>query len=253
MSEQAIFDGMVVGGLLCAGIVFLVLFLVPAPYGRHLRKGWGPTIGNTVGWVLMELPAALTLPILVIWGTRPITGTMLAFVLLWELHYVQRTFVYPFQIRGKGKRMPIAILLSAVAFNLFNGYLNGRYLGHFAPEYPDTWLTDPRFMAGVVLFLAGFLINIHADQTLFRLRAPGETGYKVPCGGLYHWVSCPNYLGELLEWIGWAVATWSLPGLVFAVWTVANLVPRAWAHHRWYRRTFEDYPRDRKAVIPFVF
>lgn len=253
MSEQTFYDALIVGGLLCAGVVFLVLFLVPAPYGRHVRRGWGPTIDNTAGWVLMELPAALTLPALVVWGTKEITGATLAFVLLWEVHYVQRTFIYPFQIRGEGKRMPIAILLSAVVFNLFNGYLNGRYLGHLGPEYPDGWMTDPRFVIGVLFFIGGFVINIHADRTLFRLRAPGETGYSIPHGGLYRWVSCPNYLGELLEWFGWALATWSIPGLVFAVWTVANLVPRAWAHHRWYRTTFEDYPKDRKAVIPFVF
>lgn len=36
------------------------------------------------------------------------------------------------------------------------------------------------------------------------------------------------------------------------VWTAVNLVPRALAHHRWYREHFEDYPRQRKALIPFV-
>jgi 3-oxo-5-alpha-steroid 4-dehydrogenase 1 len=253
VDEKSFFNALIGCGLLSAAGGFLLLFFVPAPYGRHVRKGWGPTINNTAGWILMELPAALTLPLLVAWGTRPVNRISLVFVLLWELHYLHRTFVYPFRIRGRAKRMPVLILISAVLFNVFNGYLNGRYLGHFAQEYPNAWLMDPRFLAGAFLFLSGFTINIRADRTLFRLRAPGETGYKIPHGGLYRWVSCPNYLGELLEWIGWAIATWSLPGVVFAIWTAANLVPRAWAHHRWYRTTFEDYPPERKAVIPFVF
>jgi hypothetical protein len=45
---------------------------------------------------------------------------------------------------------------------------------------------------------------------------------------------------------------WNLPALSFAVWTAANLIPRAISHHAWYRRTFADYPRDRRAVIPAV-
>ena len=69
---------------------------------------------------------------------------------------------------------------------------------------------------------------------------------------MYRHVSCPNYLGEMLEWTGWAVLTWSLAGTAFAVFTAANLVPRAMAIHRWYRDKFPDYPVERKAVIPFL-
>jgi len=83
--------------------------------------------------------------------------------------------------------------------------------------------------------------------------ALGETGYKIPHGGLFERVSCPNYLGEIIEWSGWALATWCLPGLSFAVWTFANLAPRARAHHRWYRAKFPEYPEERKALIPGVW
>ena len=91
-----------------------------------------------------------------------------------------------------------------------------------------------------------------ADATLRGLRAPGSSDYRIPTGGLYEYVSCPNYLGEIIEWTGWAVMTWSLAGLSFAVWTAANLAPRAWTHHRWYRATFPDYPKTRRALLPFV-
>ncbi|HEX6242129.1 MAG TPA: 3-oxo-5-alpha-steroid 4-dehydrogenase, partial [Polyangiales bacterium] len=94
--------------------------------------------------------------------------------------------------------------------------------------------------------------NRQSDRILLGLRAPGETGYKIPRGGLYSFISCPNYFGELVEWCGWALLTWSLPGLFFALFTAANLVPRALAHHRDYRRRFPDYPSERRAVLPFV-
>jgi len=82
------------------------------------------------------------------------------------------------------------------------------------------------------------------------LRRPQESGYKIPYGGLFRWVSCPNYLGEIVIWTGWAVTTWSLPGLAFALWTATNLIPRARANHRWYRNYFPDYPASRKALLP---
>jgi protein-S-isoprenylcysteine O-methyltransferase Ste14 len=83
------------------------------------------------------------------------------------------------------------------------------------------------------------------------MRREADGAYVVPRGILFRRVSCPNYLGELIQWCGWAVATWSLAGLTFAVWTAANLVPRAHAHHRWYRERFPDYPPERRALLPF--
>jgi steroid 5-alpha reductase family enzyme len=102
------------------------------------------------------------------------------------------------------------------------------------------------------LFALGVYINIQSDNILLNLRKPGESGYKIPYGGMFRYVSSPNYLGEIIEWTGYALACWSLPALSFAVWTIANLVPRAIAHHRWYQRQFSDYPAERKALIPFV-
>ena len=104
-----------------------------------------------------------------------------------------------------------------------------------------------------MLFLAGFAANRWADAQLRGLRTPGDHSYKIPQGGLYRWISSPNYFGEIVEWFGWALMTWSLAGLTFAIWTVANLAPRAIANHRWYHDTFKDYPAERKALVPFLW
>ena len=95
-------------------------------------------------------------------------------------------------------------------------------------------------------------INHRSDTILINLRKPGETGYKIPKGFLFNKISCPNHFGEIVEWIGFAILSWSLPGLVFVIWTMANLVPRSLNHHKWYKDNFREYPKDRKAVIPFV-
>jgi 3-oxo-5-alpha-steroid 4-dehydrogenase 1 len=103
-------------------------------------------------------------------------------------------------------------------FNLINAYLNARWLSELG-SYTIAWLWSPAFIIGLTLFVTGYRINRWADRVLANLRAPGETGYKIPRGGLYELISCPNYFGELLEWTGFP----------FVAFTAANLVPRALA------------------------
>jgi steroid 5-alpha reductase family enzyme len=103
-----------------------------------------------------------------------------------------------------------------------------------------------------MLFVFGFFVHVLADRELRLLRLASEGKHGLPRGVLFRFLSCPNYFGEIVEWSGFALATWSPGGLVFALWTAANLVPRALHHHRWYRMTFADYPSSRRAVAPFV-
>jgi 3-oxo-5-alpha-steroid 4-dehydrogenase 1 len=232
---------------------FVTEFFYRAPYGRWSSKHWGPTIPGWLGWVLMETPAALTIAVIYASAPRPQTVTSIVFLLMWEAHYLHRAFIYPFTRTDRRKPMPLAIPAMGIGFNLLNGWLNGTWLFELSGGYPRAWLQDPRFLVGLAIFILGFIINRAADRTLRDLRAPGELDYKIPRGGLYRWVSCPNYLGEIILWGGWSIATWSLPGLSFAVWTFANLAPRAIGYHRWYHERFTDYPPERRALIPFVW
>jgi 3-oxo-5-alpha-steroid 4-dehydrogenase 1 len=253
MSQDHLQVYIILGMLAVAVAVFVALFFVKAPYGRHLRQGWGPLVPNRLGWVIMESPAALVFAICFAIGTASKNLPLLLFFVLWELHYVHRAFIYPLTIRDGNKKMPVAVILMGFSFNLANTYANGRYLFSLSGGYPRDWLHDPRFLAGLILFLAGFIVNRWADLALRKLRKPGETGYRIPYGGLFRWISCPNYLGEIVEWFGWALMTWSLVGLVFAVWTFANLAPRARSHHAWYHAQFAEYPAERKALIPRIW
>lgn len=237
-----------------AVVIFIFLFYKTAPYGRHAAAGWGPPVNNTLGWILMEAPASLLFLLYAFIGDSPINVTTAALIVIWQSHYIHRAFVYPFTLRGSHS-MPLSIMLFGFLFNAVNTYIQGRWIFSFSPAgyYSEAWLADPRFIFGTVLFFTGYAVNKHADYVLRNLRKPGETGYKIPRGGMYRFISCPNYFGELVEWTGWAVLTWSLAGAVFALWTAANLIPRAYSHHRWYVEKFTDYPKERKAVIPFVF
>ena len=230
----------------------VALLFISAPYGRHLRDGWGPTIPARLGWILMELPTVVLFGAIYFAGQRALSLVPLVFLAFWQAHYLHRTFVFPFRLRAEGKRMPLSIPAMAIVFNSLNAYINARWISHLG-AYSADWLADPRFVAGAAVFVVGMAINLHSDTVLIGLRKPGETGYKIPEGGFFRFVTAPNYLGEIIEWTGWAIMTWSLGGLAFAVYTFANLAPRALTNHRWYREKFEDYPAARKALIPFVW
>jgi len=239
--------------ILAAVITVLLLVVVRAPYGRHSRGGWGPTLPARWGWILMESPAVLLFVAIYSQGDHAWQPVPLALLAMWQWHYVQRTFVYPFLLRGQeGKTMPLLVVAMAVVFNSLNAYVNARWISHFG-TYADSWFAQPVFWIGLTLFAVGWGINHWADKVLRNLRKPGETGYKLPTGGLYERITCPNYFGELLEWLGWAIATWSLAGLAFFLYTASNLVPRAAQNHAWYKERFPNYPPQRKRLVPFVW
>lgn len=253
MSEESFFYFLLWGWSGVAVIVFIILFFITAPYGRYSRRGWGPTVESKRGWIFMEAPASLGFFFWFILGRYTMAPVSIVFMCLWSVHYFYRAFIYPFRLHGRKKEMPLIVVGMAFLFNMINSYLNGRFLFTFSGGYTIQWLRDPRFVFGTVLFIVGFFMNHHADRILRNLRQPGESDYHIPHGGLFRWVSCPNYLGEIIEWIGWALATWSPGGLVFAIWTVANLVPRARNHHIWYQKYFTHYPKERRILIPWLW
>ena len=234
-----------------AVIIFPLLLRVTVPYGRHTKTTWGPTIPSRLGWFVMELPVIVVFSFLFFLGNVAKTGPLLIIYSTFMLHYVHRVFIFPLAIKSKGKRMPLVIVLLAFIFNLINGFFNGYWFGWFSGTYEISWLTDPRFMVGIILFFAGMYLNISSDYQLIQLRKGGRKGYFIPQKGLFKSVSSPNLLGEMVEWLGWALMSWCLPAASFALWTMANLVPRAIDHHRWYKTRFPDYPAHRTALIPW--
>ncbi len=249
IDEAVFFQWLLTSWFVLSGVTFLVLLFIPAPYGRHLRSGWGPQISARVGWLMMESTVVIVYFACWLIGDNPFGGLDQVLFLVFQSHYVYRAFVFPFRMGREGS-IPLFIVLSGMLFNVVNGYLNGRWLFTLAglDHFDLNWLL--MFFPGLLIFFTGMVINHWADGRLRDLRRSGGGRYGIPHGGLFRLVSCPNYLGEIIEWAGWAILTWSLPGLAFLVWTTANLVPRALHHHRWYRRTFPDYPPERKAIIP---
>jgi len=251
---SSFFNLLLQGVFASAALMFLVLLFISAPYGKQERDGWGPGVNMRFGWIVLELPAFAFMLWFYWQGEYKFSTAPLILFSLFQIHYFHRTFIYPFQIRVKpGAKYRIILLLFGMIFNAANGALNGWFLSQLGTHlFTNSWLIDVRFISGILLFVTGFAIAKQSDAILRNLRKPGETGYKIPYGGMYRFVSCPNYLGEMIQWSGFALAGWSMPALAFVAFTAANLIPKALSSHQWYREQFPDYPKDRKAVIPFV-
>jgi len=245
--------------IICLWIIFVVsalsfpsLFFFTAPYGRHSSTLSGPGMPYNIGWFIMELPPITVVPYIFFQGPHRTSLVPILIFCVWMAHYTYRSIFFPFLLQGKAKKKPIAAVVAGFCFNILNGFGVAYGLSFLGDHLTPGWLIDPRFLLGLVLMGTGFWICYRADYILRHLRKPGETGYKIPYGGMYRFVSSPNYLGEIIEWIGFALVCWNVPALAFMLFTVSNLFPRAFSHHQWYQEQFPDYPKDRKAIIPFI-
>ncbi|XP_069469823.1 3-oxo-5-alpha-steroid 4-dehydrogenase 1 isoform X2 [Ambystoma mexicanum] len=221
---------------------YVALRWIQAPYGRYASAAFGFPVPARLAWFLQELPS-LCIPIaLLLYSSRTPPLPQLLLLGAFIAHYVQRTLVFPFLIRG-GKPTPFVTFVLAFVFCVYNGYLQGRYLCTYADYSPD-WATEPFFIIGMSVWLLGLVINIHSDHILRNLRKPG---------GLFEHVTGANFFGEIVEWAGFAVASWSTESAAFAIFTFLVLSSRAQQHHQWYLDKFEDYPKSRKMLIPFLY
>jgi protein-S-isoprenylcysteine O-methyltransferase Ste14 len=226
-------------------IIFPINLIYKAPYGRHTSKKWGVSINNKLGWIIMELPALLVCPAIYFYFKIDFDISIM-FICLWIIHYFNRTIIFPFRIKTKGKKMPLVIVLSAFFFNIVNGLINGYFLSNINLHSVSIFL-----ITGFLLFVLGLYINISSDNKLINLRKI-KKGYFIPKGGLFKYISCPNFFGEIIEWFGFALMTFNIGSLSFFIWTCCNLIPRALAHHTWYKNKFNEYPKERKAILPFL-
>jgi protein-S-isoprenylcysteine O-methyltransferase Ste14 len=246
--------------LIYAWVIINLLTGLPIFIGKMMpmsgRSGKTPLsimgdINKKAAWIIMEIPVLIVVIAFYAMAEQPMNYSVIM-VGAFCLHYCNRALVYPHRIKADGKTMPVMIMLFSMIFYTVHGYMIGHYFGALK-SYSVEWLLDPRFIIGATMFLAGLCINIYSDNILLNLRKPGETGYKIPRGGLFKYVSSPHYLGEMIEWTGFAIMTWSLPGFAYALTVVVPLFGQALNAHQWYLSKFaDDYPKSRKAIFPGI-
>ena len=224
------------------------------PYGRFGSDKLGPSVPIRLGWVLMEAPAVLAFVWFFPQGPRALEPVPLLFAGVWAIHYTNRAILFPWLMKARpGSRMSVSVFGSGWVVTTLHAWLYATWFSTLGDHLTTDWLTDPRFVVGLPLYALGLGLILHTEHLLRRLRAtprPEGQHYVVPQGGGFRWVTNPHYLGEILAWTGLMLASWCPGGLFVWSITLANLVPRALATHRWYHETFPDYPSDRRVLLP---
>ena len=257
-SDADVLDMLAMVMIVTGCVVFCTIMSgVKVVYGRYAVNAgpwWGAPVNAKVAWVLQEIPCVVMGTSNMLRGDRECLNSTVNQLLLtlFMMHYANRSLIYPLRLGG-GKPTPFLVMLMAFAFCSVNGYMQTRMLTH-VHAYEESWFLEPQFGGGVALFITGMWINMQSDEILRNLRKSGETGYRIPKEGLFRYVSGANFLGEIVEWCGFALAAGSFEAAAFAFFTFCNLAPRAYHHHLWYKDKFKDsYPRSRRALIPFLF
>jgi len=246
-----------------AYVVLIVIggFIMQAPYGKLSEGDVGFNFSPKWGWFLMELPATLSFLIFYFSGKNSMETVPLIFLGIWLLHYGNRGFIFPLLMRvAKGAKGSFSVLIVVAGWFVtsMHGYLNAVFIAELSDQFGNEWLSDPRFIIGMLIYFTGFILNVHSDSIVRNLRSKeeverGDKVYRIPQGGLFKYVTNASYLTELISFTGFAIATWNLGAVFVLLVSAANLVPRAFQQHKWYVEKFGDeYPKDRKVIVPFL-
>lgn len=266
---DTVYDTVLTAAFGFAAFVIIGGLFAQSSYGRFSTTKLGLNLNPKLGWWLMEIPATAVFLICYLTGPARFEPTSLVLAGIWMLHYANRGWYFPLAIRqvpGKRSTFNVSVVVMGMLVTSMHGYLNGTLFSHdFFGQYDSAWLRDPRFLAGLAIYLCGFALLLSSESIVRNLRdkknlgggasglrASGSSDYRIPFGGGFRFVTSPAYLGELIAWSGFALLTWALPGVVILLITAGNLIPRALATHRWYQEKFTDYPTDRKALIPYL-
>lgn len=74
-------------------------------------------------------------------------------------------------------------------------------------------------LAGIAVFIAGFLFEAIGDEQLRRFKADRANAGKVMDRGLWRYTRHPNYFGDALLWWGFYLVAFAVPG---GAWTISG-------------------------------
>ena len=104
---------------------------------------------------------------------------------------------------------------------------------------------------GVALFLFGQVANGLVHRYLSTLRSTGGTERKIPVGYGFGLVTCPNYMYEVLAWVGVIIASRDWTVAVSIAIGIGQMWPWAVGKERAYRKEFGDrYKKKRFSMLP---
>ncbi|GAB4399192.1 MAG: hypothetical protein OHK003_23030 [Anaerolineales bacterium] len=182
---------------------------------------------------------------LVAWSYLP-TATLVqwAVFLTVVIHFGKRVLESLFLHRYSGPIDLFTTLLIAAFYSLAAGMLG--WVNNNPLPAPDVW-----FYLGILLFILGITGNFYHHKLLADLRK-NSLDYFIPKGGWFKYVVCPHYLFEIVTWLGIALLSRHLVAWLILLFIIFYLTARALRVLKWYHEKFKDFPKDRKAILPFI-
>ncbi|RZB77531.1 very-long-chain enoyl-CoA reductase art-1, partial [Asbolus verrucosus] len=174
--------------------------------------------------------------------------------ILWSIHYSKRILETAFVHRFSHGTMPLFNLFKNSSYYWGFALYVAYHVNHPLHTPPPAWL----FYLGASLFILCEIGNLSVHILLRNLRPEGTNVRKIPLPDsnpftlLFNYVSCPNYTYEYGAWVGFGLLTGCLPVFLFALAGLYQMAVWAVGKHKKYRSEFPNYPKQRKAILPFI-
>ncbi|EAX97794.1 3-oxo-5-alpha-steroid 4-dehydrogenase family protein [Trichomonas vaginalis G3] len=250
LTNQTLFGQFCVANLIIAGIMMIYFAFFSMPYGKNYTRGRAylkVEVKDRIAFLLANIPGPIIYILLTVSWPR---GEIFQIPsLLYIGFYIHRAIIYPFFRRPQSKPWPLESLIYFSVSNFIEGSILARI--HVFETKPYPIIVQILF---AIVFIALAVVTAYYDYQICQLRTHGDSGYRIPQGTLFKYISGPNYLFELLTWTFYMLfVSFNLEGVSFGLWLLVNITGRAEASHSWYNSFFKTkYPQDRTAYIPFV-
>ena len=196
-------NGMTVGGLplfaLCAGVAFIVQWLAFVPSYLGQTEKYYDLMGSLTY-------ITLTLVVLFLTGTEDIRTLVIGvLVVVWAARLGSFLFkrVHAAGEDRRFRSIKTDFLQFFMTWTLQGLWVTVTYAAGLAAMTSSTKVAPDVFLvAGVVLWMAGFAIEVVADRQKSRFRADESNRNSFIQSGLWAWSRHPNYFGEIVLWLG---------------------------------------------------
>lgn len=123
----------------------------------------------------------------------------------------------------------------------------------YQPEFGSLLLVQKLLGIGLFIFASYHQYLSHKTFANLRKKSHNNEKYAIPRGGLFEYISCPNYFCEILIYVSfYLILGFTHPWALILTWVITNQMMAGIMTHDWYKRNFDDYPKLRKAIIPFL-
>jgi len=229
---------------------------INAGYSKFADVGAAFKVHSRLGMVLLYSPALVVS--LAYLKDSPTSGNgrerLTAFLL--SIHFGKRVLESMLLHRYSGTMNGDFLLPISTSYALTAALVahQQRQVASYAGNSASQWM----LLAGIGLNAMGQLGNFYHHWLLAAMRpnnggTEGSSKYVIPSGGMFKYVNTPHYFFELVAWLGIAFVTQHLNSFFVVGDMLSYLSGRSIATTRWYNAKFENYPAERKNLIPFIF